>query len=83
MTADSDAHTQQPSLEGKKAVISGGTTGIDTTDARDDNAAHEYPDITHWDPLTPNILGCWPVESQRRPDVVFSTPATQQTEPRT
>ena len=28
MTADTDAHTQQPTLEGKKAVITGGTTGI-------------------------------------------------------
>lgn len=28
MTPQSDAHTEQPSLEGKRAVISGGTTGI-------------------------------------------------------
>jgi NADP-dependent 3-hydroxy acid dehydrogenase YdfG len=28
MTSEADAHTQQPSLEGKKAVITGGTTGI-------------------------------------------------------
>jgi NAD(P)-dependent dehydrogenase (short-subunit alcohol dehydrogenase family) len=28
VTADTDAHTKQPSLEGKKAIITGGTTGI-------------------------------------------------------
>ena len=28
MTTDADAHTRQPTLEGKKAVITGGTTGI-------------------------------------------------------
>ncbi|WP_116091971.1 SDR family oxidoreductase [Sphingomonas crusticola] len=28
MTADADAHTRQPPLDGKKAVITGGTTGI-------------------------------------------------------
>ncbi|WP_420141151.1 SDR family oxidoreductase [Sphingomonas sp.] len=28
MTPESDAHTEQPSLEGKKAIITGGTTGI-------------------------------------------------------
>jgi NADP-dependent 3-hydroxy acid dehydrogenase YdfG len=28
MTMEADAHTEQPSLEGKKAIITGGTTGI-------------------------------------------------------
>ncbi|HWI85361.1 MAG TPA: SDR family oxidoreductase [Sphingomonas sp.] len=28
MTPDTDAHTEQPTLEGRKAIITGGTTGI-------------------------------------------------------
>ena len=28
MTSEADAHTEQPSLEGKKAIVTGGTTGI-------------------------------------------------------